>query len=1071
MTSGSRILLSLVWVALCANLLLAADDQPKRYLAAMENGERLADEQIRNWYSNNALPQLAGRNLIDGEKSMRWLLDRSLQPGDTPGAYIEMVSGDRLPGDVTRFVPTTSVEGSIVPAHFEVQPTVDIRRPGDQRIDYGVRVVEKYVKKIVWKRGAPIDRYEPSTVYYRDGRKVSFRAIRLVDGDAHLLLANGRRVARFDELAELHMPQANSWDLYLDELGTLMPDGFSDARLSRVLQWETIDGIVATTSMERFDVDSQGDNNQGDRWVHAMQPAWSLDVLWLPNARSYLRRSFAPERPPLVRFAQSEDRSGAFFSENGWPARNNRSVVGGPLRTGDDLYGWGLGVLAASKISVPLSPLVRGVQTKIGLDYGARDGGCVQARIYLDDEQLFESPLIVGSNEVIDSGPLKWSADKQAKQLHLIVDPAHDNRPAGADPFDIRDLTNWLEPQFLLDRDQLETEVRQRAIRQIVAWEGWAVAPQPEGEIRIVNLRRDVDRQPIEWRLAAVAVNKPFELRRTLDLSADDRWLTITTDRWGNFGAPPKLEVLLDGALAFEGDLPESFRHEPGQTPRYVSLAGRTGPVEVIIRQTPCNARMPIDWREIEVQHDRTTLLAILEDPTAADVAQMQTDAGKEGTVEFVDAPGMVGAPAIRIAPSDEFVEVAQFDPPVKLTERSALGELRFLRFAYRKEGGGRYEIRLTHAGDRETPAIYRIGKGSKKEPGYVVLDSGELKEEWKMGFADIFANFGEIEVTGMAIRVVDGGPCMFDHFYLARRHSDYELIVAPSPERNNWENWDERREQNLPQALAASVTIDYGDGQHGRGFVVNEREGWIVAPGHQVFPPRRDVKVTTSDGKTPAAKTFGVDREHDLGLLQITDKLQNDDRWPAIELTHRDRFDRQQMLLAVGVGANEQPAAEMIRKEGEFFGAIWTSSPGFPFEVGQGAIEIDRRLGGICVQKLSGGSPVIVNPHAIRQHADRMKRNEVFGNWLIGSGPTLGMTVRQADGGVEVTEVVRGGPAAEIGFRVGDLLTKVNGQEVRSRGDVLAAVAPLNPGDEIDVAYRRLADRSSKRIKLGRRD
>ncbi|EAQ82291.1 PDZ domain-containing protein [Blastopirellula marina] len=1070
MTFLIRFTFSVLLALAGASFLSAADEPAKRYLAQMENGDRLADDQIRNWYSNNALPQLAGRNLIDGDNSMRWLLDRSLQPSETPSAYIELVSGDRLPGDVTRYVPTSAVQGTVVPSHFEVQPTIDIRRPGDERIDYSVRVLDRFVKKIVWKRGSPVDRYEPSTIYYRDGRKVRFRAIRLVDGDAHLLLANGRRVARFDELAELHLPESDSWDVYLDELGMLLPDGFSEQRTSRLLQWESIDGLVATTSLQRFDADSQGDNNQGDRWVHAMQPAWSLDVLWIPNARSYLRRTFAPDRPPLVRFAHSEDRSGAYFSENGWPARNNRSVVGGPLRTGDELFGWGLGVLAASKISVPLSPLVRGFQTRIGLDYAARDGGCVQARIFLDDEQLFESPLIVGSKEVIDSGKLTWSADKQAKQLHMEVDPAHEKRPDGADPFDIRDLTNWLEPQFQLDRDLLEKEVRLRAIQQITAWDGWAVAPQPEGEIRIVNLRRDVDREPIEWRLAALAINKPFELRRTLELSADDRWLTITTDRWGKFGDAPRLEVLLDGASAFTGELPESQRHESGQTPRYVALGGRSGPVEVVIRQFPCDARMPIDWREIAVGPERMTLIALLEDPTAEEVAEMKTLSGEKADVELVDSPSMIGAPALRIAPG-EFVEVAKFDPPLVITERSALGELRFLRFAYRKEGGGQIEIRLLHEGDDETPAIYRLGKGAKKEPGYVVLEGSELKEEWKIGFADPFANFGEIQVTGIALRVVDGGPCLFDHFYLGRRHSDYELIVAPSPERNNWENWSDRREQNLPQALAASVTIDYGDNQQGRGFIIHEREGWVIAPGHQVFPPQRDVKITTADGRTYAGKTFGVDREHDLGLLQITDKPPQEDRWPWIDVTHRENYERQQILLAVGVDAQQKPAAEVVRKEGDFFGAIWTTPPSFPFTVGQGAIEIEQRLGGLCVAMLNGGSPVIVNPYPVRKQMERLKRNEVFGDWLIGAGPQLGMTIRQADKGVEVTDVRAGGPAAEIGFRVGDLLTKVNGRDVRSRGDVLAAVASLNPGDDVEVEYRRVADRSTKRLRMGRRD
>jgi hypothetical protein len=39
--------------------------------------------------------------------------------------------------------------------------------------------------------------------------------------------------------------------------------------------------------------------------------------------------------------------------------------------------------------------------------------------------------------------------------LILVADAAHQGRPAGTDPLNIRDVVDWIEPVIELDRSQL----------------------------------------------------------------------------------------------------------------------------------------------------------------------------------------------------------------------------------------------------------------------------------------------------------------------------------------------------------------------------------------------------------------------------------------------------------------------------------------------------------------------------------------------------------------------------------------------------------------------------------------
>ena len=212
-----------------------------------------------------------------------------------------------------------------------------------------------------------------------------------------------------------------------------------------------------------------------------------------------------------------------------WPWQANRSVQGGLLNSGKQEYGWGLGVQAFSQLHFPLPAAVRSFRTRVGLDAAAGSGGCVRMRVYggsTSEPPLFESPFLVGADKTLDVGPLPLKGPLQGqRELVLQVDPAHDGRPPGADPFDVRDLLDWLEPELELDPAALKAEVGRRLRNNPAAWDGWQVSVEKDGALGTAAVL-DKSAPDQEAFLSTVRAEKqPFTLRRMLHVEPGQHWL------------------------------------------------------------------------------------------------------------------------------------------------------------------------------------------------------------------------------------------------------------------------------------------------------------------------------------------------------------------------------------------------------------------------------------------------------------------------------------------------------------------------------------------------------------------
>jgi hypothetical protein len=568
-----------------------------RYTAQWADGTRESADTLGPWNQPKSVPKLGNRELLDPQRPLRWLVDNSLAPAPAPDAVVEFCGGDCLPGRVIGFRDGTEGAYERLPPHLLVAASVRTAWP--ERLSHPeVRVTLPWVRRIVWQRVA--ERYQPRSLFFADGRQLEFRSIRFTPAGLQVLRHDGVQQFGFGDLAEVHLPPVDPWEAYFQQLAALGLEG--DDRLVRL---ETSAGLRATSSTEQYQPRSGGSNEQPSRWYHMVQPPWSLDPLWLKFDTIRVREYFLPHDVPLSRIEPSAARGQSDLG-GVWRWQRDRNVEAGPLEAGGTVFPWGFGVHAESELEFPLCPLVRAFRTRFGLDELAGKGGCVRAKILVQSSStktLYTSELLVGSGKVLDTGRLPVEVNSASGRLILQVDPAHADRPPGADPLDIRDVADWLEPMVELDPEKLDAEVLRRGPQMIAAWQNWKVVSGDSEAVRLVRYWDRADREDAAYRVMAVLGQQPLRLTgEVLVRPYRDRLLLAVSRPSGGratrLGA--RLEVRVDGEPLGRFEIPA---RSGGQVrPLVVSLAryhGRQVTVELIHEAQAEGSA--VDWEAISL--------------------------------------------------------------------------------------------------------------------------------------------------------------------------------------------------------------------------------------------------------------------------------------------------------------------------------------------------------------------------------------------------------------------------------------------------------------------------------------
>jgi putative serine protease PepD len=276
-----------------------------------------------------------------------------------------------------------------------------------------------------------------------------------------------------------------------------------------------------------------------------------------------------------------------------------------------------------------------------------------------------------------------------------------------------------------------------------------------------------------------------------------------------------------------------------------------------------------------------------------------------------------------------------------------------------------------------------------------------------------------------------------------------------------------------------AYITTGVGTGS---GFVVSS-DGYIVTNAHVVEGANGQIKAKIGDGKTLNAKLVGEDASTDLALLKVSasglkplalgdsSSVQVGD--PAYAIGNPFGLDR---TLTTGVISALQreissPNGFSIDDVLQTDAAINPGNSGGPLFNGAGqVIGVNSQIESTGSSSSGGQAGNVGIGFAIPSNTVKTVVEQLRATGKV-SHAYLGVQTQNASGaGAHVAAVTAGGPAANGGLRVGDVITSLGGKSVDDSTALSTLVDQHKVGDSVEVKVTRNGQSKTLTIKLGQR-
>jgi serine protease Do len=250
-----------------------------------------------------------------------------------------------------------------------------------------------------------------------------------------------------------------------------------------------------------------------------------------------------------------------------------------------------------------------------------------------------------------------------------------------------------------------------------------------------------------------------------------------------------------------------------------------------------------------------------------------------------------------------------------------------------------------------------------------------------------------------------------------------------------------------------------------GSGFVIH-RDGWIITNAH-VVEGAQQVEVDFGDNDPHApARVIGADAESDVALLKIDVKRP----LPFLPLGDSERVSVAEWVMVIGnpFGLDHTVTVGIVSHTGRgdispvgrpgSYDFIQTDASINPGNSGGPVLNLRGEVIGIAtaVNATGQGIGFAVPINMVKEIIGQLREHgRVVRSWL-------GVSVRDQEpgeeprGGVVVTEITAGGPAAAAGFRVGDVITHFEGHDVRTPSRLRWYVSTAGVGRQVEVKLRR---------------
>jgi serine protease Do len=249
-----------------------------------------------------------------------------------------------------------------------------------------------------------------------------------------------------------------------------------------------------------------------------------------------------------------------------------------------------------------------------------------------------------------------------------------------------------------------------------------------------------------------------------------------------------------------------------------------------------------------------------------------------------------------------------------------------------------------------------------------------------------------------------------------------------------------------------------------GSGFFISA-DGYAVTNNHVVDGASK-VEVTTDEGKTYSAKVIGTDARTDLALI----KVEGSSNFPFAKLADgKPRIG--DWVLAVGnpFGLGGTVTAGIVSAMGRDIGNgpyddfIQIDAPVNKGNSGGPAFSTDGDVVGVntAIYSPSGGSVGIafsIPASTVKNVVAQLKdKGSVSRGWIgvqiqpVTQDIADSLGLKKAEGAL-VAEPQANGPAAKAGIESGDVITQVNGENVKDARELARTIGGLAPGAAVKL-------------------
>jgi serine protease Do len=268
-----------------------------------------------------------------------------------------------------------------------------------------------------------------------------------------------------------------------------------------------------------------------------------------------------------------------------------------------------------------------------------------------------------------------------------------------------------------------------------------------------------------------------------------------------------------------------------------------------------------------------------------------------------------------------------------------------------------------------------------------------------------------------------------------------------------------------------------------GSGFIIDAKKGYIVTNNH-VIDGAQKITVDLSDGRNLEAKVVGADPRTDLAVLQISDTK----NLTAVKLGDSSKLEVGEPVVAIGNPGGAEFARSVttgvvsatnrtLDIQGEAsFNLIQTDAAINPGNSGGPLVDYQGLVIGINSAKyaqtgfegmgfsipITDAMPTIqqlIKSGVAKHPALLVSTNDQYNSYAQSNNKPQG---------AYIADVSANGPAAKAGILKGDVITKINNNQVQNSSDLIHELYKYNVGDKITITYTRNGQTKQVQATLG---